>query len=89
MHAVRTGSWDVDVNAARVSGKGDGRMYELFYSTGGHSGPFPTMQRAIERATRALEGMFYERHIDVRAYRADDVGGFGATMVRVERWEGR
>lgn len=41
-------------------------MYELHYSTGGHGGPYDTLENAVERAKRLLFGNRSEHHVYVR-----------------------
>lgn len=40
---------------------------ELFYSTGGHGGPYPDLDTAVQAAKRLLEGNPNERWIEVRS----------------------
>lgn len=40
--------------------------FELFYSSGGHSGPYPTRDAARERALALLKGRPAEHHIEIR-----------------------
>jgi len=43
-------------------------MYELFYSTGGHVGPYHTYEQAEEAADRLLKGSRQEAWIDIQRY---------------------
>jgi hypothetical protein len=54
-------------------------MYELFYSTGGHGGPYGTLFDAKVKALRLLAGNPNEQFIDVQAK------GTGFTVARITR----
>ena len=41
-------------------------MFELFYASGGHGGPYRTLAEAVERARNVFAAT--ERWIDVREY---------------------
>lgn len=43
-------------------------MYELFYGSGGHGGPYLTLDDAIRAAYRLLYGRYLEQYIDVKQY---------------------
>lgn len=61
----------------------DGARFELFYSTGGHGGPYHGARVALYAAQRLLRGNEHERWIDVREYTRE-----GYTQrFRVERRE--
>lgn len=57
-------------------------MYELFYFTGGHGGPYLSLQEAIDTARRYLRGNVRERRIDIKPYTKDGYGPVCA-VVRV------
>jgi hypothetical protein len=40
-------------------------MYELYYGTGGHGGPYPTLEDAVQTAERLLAGNKNEQTIRV------------------------
>lgn len=40
--------------------------FELFYSSGGHGGPYPTIEAARARAYAMLRGRPAEHHIEIR-----------------------
>lgn len=56
-------------------------VYELFYSTGGHGGPYGNLSIAIVEASRRLR--VSGQWIDIRPYDRDEV--FGAPVARVHR----
>lgn len=41
-------------------------MYELFYGTGGHGGPYPSLESAIRKAIALLRGSPSEHIIEVK-----------------------
>jgi hypothetical protein len=62
--------------------------FELFYSTGGHGGPYPNISAAEEAARRLIKGSGggrgdRERRIDIRVYDANAPGGYGMVVKRV------
>ena len=46
-------------------------MYELFYGSGGHGGPYATIDDAERRAEALLRGSRTERSIEIREYCAE------------------
>lgn len=60
--------------------------FELFYSSGGHVGPFHGREEADQEALDRLAGFSGpEHHIDIRPYSADAIGGFGRPVARAVR----
>lgn len=57
--------------------------YELFYSCGGHGGPYWTFQDAINAAKGRLEGCKTMHFIDIVVRDPITVGGYGMRVERV------
>ncbi len=57
--------------------------YELFYGSGGHGGPYPSLDVAKFRAVRQLLGSKSERRIEIheRTTGQDSIGGYGKQPV--------
>lgn len=55
---------------------------ELFYSTGGHGGPYDNAVSAVTRAIALLKGNRNERHIDVRP---DSTSSERETLYRIAK----
>ena len=51
-------------------------MYQLYYSTGGHSGPYKSKKEAEMWAKRYLSGEKRMQTVEIRPYSSDYVGGF-------------
>ena len=59
------------------------KRYELFYSTGGHVGPFYGQNIARGAAVARLHGDLNERWISIRPYDINGVSGYGPEVERV------
>jgi len=59
--------------------------YELFYSDGGHGGPWPTYEAAKYAAVEICRGYWLPVTISIRERTKDGVGGYGATVGTVRR----
>lgn len=57
------------------------KRFELFYSSGGHGGPYIDLEEAIRAATRRVSNE--ERRISICPYDALAPGGFGPVVYRV------
>lgn len=57
--------------------------YELFYSTGGHGGPYIGLRNARAAAKRLLVGSNSLHRIDIRPYEKGAVGGYGRPVESV------
>lgn len=66
--------------------EGKGERFELFYFSGGHGGPYATLEDAVAAARARLRGHVREVRIDIKPYTED---GFGETIavVRVMGWQ--
>ena len=62
--------------------------YELFYGSGGHSGPYHDLQSAKDRAARLLGGSKSETHIYIQPRLAEGIGGYGKPIGYVRKVEG-
>jgi hypothetical protein len=62
-----------------VCTKGRLIMYELFYGSGGHGGPYPGLEKAVRAAINLLHGSKSERAIDIRPRTSDGYGKSVAT----------
>lgn len=59
-------------------------MYELFYSNGGHGGPY-ALKEADDAAKRLLAGNRNMEYIEIRPYIVSGPGGFGKAIKTVHR----
>jgi len=60
--------------------------YELFYSSGGHCGPYWTLEHAVSDARRKLNGL-PESTTSISIVERDplSVGGYGKQVMRIRR----
>ena len=67
------------------------KTFELFYSSGGHGGPYLSIGAAVRTAKRRLRGVSSPslQRIDVVVRDPLSVGGFGRSVKRVLRTEVR
>ncbi len=61
--------------------------YELFYSCGGHGGPYWTLEHAIESARARIRGQASLHSVRIVERTADGVGGYGKTVMVIGRTE--
>lgn len=61
-------------------GQSSSAMYELFYSSGGHGGPFYSIGEARRHARNILAGSPYEKSISIKLYSSSSPGGFGRAI---------
>lgn len=67
-------------------GKSLGRKFELFYSGGGHIGPYPSLFTAIRDAVRRVKGLPADNSIVIRERgRVWDASMFGNNVAVVDR----
>jgi creatinine amidohydrolase/Fe(II)-dependent formamide hydrolase-like protein len=59
--------------------------FELFYSCGGHGGPYYTMEHAQQEARRRLKGMPTMAFVSIVARDPHGVGGYGQVMQRIRQ----
>ncbi len=59
--------------------------FELFYSDGGHGGPYLSEVEAEAAALRLIHGCKTTRRIEIRPYSAEGIGGYGATIITVKK----
>ncbi len=59
--------------------------YELFDNTGGHCGPFFTLEHALSTARRRIAGCHSLDSVRIVERTASGVGGFGQTVMTVRR----
>lgn len=59
--------------------------YELFYETGGHTGPLWTLSHAMNTARRLLLGIPSCPAIHIKERDGVSPGGFGKTVVTMRR----
>lgn len=57
--------------------------YELFYSAGGHCGPYYVLADAIASARARLNGRKAERYVEIKERSATAIGGYGKTILRL------
>ena len=55
--------------------------YELFYSSGGHCGPYWTLRSAIDAGRARLKGCPITTSITIKERTASGVGGYGQTVM--------
>ena len=68
--------------------KGLGGMYELFYSYGGHGGPYSSLTEARKWARNLIKGdPHHLKWVKIKRYSHRGVGGFGATVDTIYRSE--
>ena len=62
-------------------------MIELFYSYGGHGGPYPTVEAAREAARRLIAGSRTLAYVELRPYaKPGETGGpYGPPIETVRR----
>ncbi len=60
-------------------------MYELFYGSGGHGGPYESIDDAERRGEAILRGSRTELSVEIREYRAE---GFLPLLRLVKRGDG-
>ena len=67
------------------------QTFELFYSSGGHGGPYQSISAAVRTAKRILRGVSSPslQWIDIVVRDPLSVGGFGRSVKRVARTEVR
>ena len=64
--------------------------YELYYSTGGHAGPYVTKALAVVAAKRLIVGIRNSMDVEIRPYNSPEPGGYGeghkkSTYVRAKK----
>ena len=57
-----------DLSCEEIREPVEPQRYELFYSTGGHGGPYHTLHEAQEWAIRLLKGNANEQYIIIAVY---------------------
>lgn len=57
--------------------------FELFYASGGHGGPYHTLESAIDSAEKMLVGSPTERAIHVHTRTPVGINGFGQRVATV------
>lgn len=60
-------------------------IFELFYSYGGHGGPYPSVQEAVETAERLIVGSKTLQSVEIRPYEMGAPGGFGKPVKIIHR----
>ena len=63
-------------------------MYELFYSDGGHGGPYSSYDLAKYRAIEMIRGCHTTRSIRIHPRTVNGVGGYGAVIGTISRETG-
>ncbi len=61
--------------------------YELFYSCGGHGGPYYTLEHAQQEAKRRLKGMPSMSSVGIVARDPLSIGGYGRVVMTVRQPE--
>ena len=59
--------------------------YELFYSCGGHGGPYYTLEHARQLAHAKLKGMPSMNFVSIVDRDPTSVGGYGKIVMKIRR----
>lgn len=62
------------------------KSYELFYSTGGHGGPYLDIQAAREAARNYLDTCRGTVSVSIVQRDPNGIAGYGRTVERIERF---